>query len=54
MMPKGIGYKIAMIFSIYTCRTQDDQNWYSWSHEMRFKNPVLELDVWDIRNADKC
>ena len=30
-------------FFILTCRRQDDQNWYSWSHELRFKNLFLEL-----------
>ena len=38
---------------ICTCRRQDDQNWYSWSHEMRFKNLFLELVACDNRHADK-
>ena len=52
MMPKWIGYKISMIFFICKCRWQDDQNWYSWSHEMCFKNLFLELVTCDVRNAD--
>ena len=42
MMPKRIGYKIYMMFLIYTCKRQDDQNWYSISHEMHFDNLFLE------------
>ena len=53
MMPKRIGYKISTIFFICTCRRQDDQNWYSWSREVRFKNLFLELVACDIRHADK-
>ena len=38
---------------ICTCRRQEDQNWYSCSHEMRFKSLFLELVACDIRHADK-
>ena len=53
MMPKRIGYKIYTMFLIYTCKRQDDQNWYSISHEMHFDNLFLELVACDIRHADK-
>ena len=55
MMPNRIGYKISTVLFICTYRRQDDQNWYSWSHEMRFKNYFLELVSCDIhvRHADK-
>ena len=43
---------LALVF-ICTCRRQDDQNWYSWSHEMYFKNLFLELAMFDIHHADK-
>ena len=42
MMPKRKGYKIYTMFLIYTCKRQDDQNWYSISHEMHFDNLFLE------------
>ena len=53
MMPEKIGYTISKIFFIRTCMRQDDQNWYSWSHEMCFKNLFLELVACDIPHADK-
>ena len=53
MMPKRIGYIISMICFICTCRGQDDQNWYSWSHETCFKNLFYELVACYIRHADK-
>ena len=53
MMPKRIGYTIYTMFLIYTCKRQDDQNWYSISHEMHFDNLFLELVACDIHHADK-
>ena len=51
-LPKRIGNKISMIFSSCTCKRQDDQNWYSWSNEMRFLNLFLELAAYGIRHTD--
>ena len=42
---KNRSHKIPTIVFICMCRRQDDQNWYSRSHEMRFRNLFLELDV---------
>ena len=53
MIPKRIGYKIYTMFLIYSCKRQDDQNWYTISHEMQFDNLILELVACDKRHADK-
>ena len=38
---------------ICMCRRPDDQNWYSWAHEIRFNNKFLELVACDICHAVK-